>query len=218
MARFPQAPCTKGSQRWLQWLINDAPELLDQQIGLGPVAWRSPLGADEYAEYRDQAFIDLLGISLPTRSLASFWPRGGPQWDALGRAASGEVILVEAKAHLTEMHSPASAASESSLAQIQASLAETARSLGVSAGAKWSQDFYQYANRLAHAYLLDRLNDVPTRLVFVYFIGDGDVRGPDTRAEWDAEIHKVHDALGLSVTPSFVTDVFLDVREFVTTT
>jgi hypothetical protein len=216
MARFPQSQCTKGSQRWLQWLVNDARALLDQQIGLGPIDWRSPLRADAYAEYRDQAFLDLLGISLLTRSLASFWPRGGPQWDGLGLAASGEVILVEAKAHLNELASPASAASESSLLQIQASLAETAQGLGVPAGADWSAQFYQYANRLAHAYLLDRLNGIPTRLVFLYFIGDGDVRGPDTRAEWDAEIHKVHAALGLSATPSFVTDVFLDVREFVT--
>lgn len=28
-------------------------------------------------------------------------------------------------------------------------------------------DWYQYANRLAHAYLLDRLNGIPTRLVFL---------------------------------------------------
>ena len=108
MGRFPQGPCTKGSQRWLQWLVNEAPELLDQPIGLGPIEWRSPLRADDYAEYRDQAFLDLLDIRLPTRPLAFFWPRGGPQWDGLGRAASGEVILVEAKAHLNELYSPAS--------------------------------------------------------------------------------------------------------------
>lgn len=105
---------------------------------------------DDYAEYRDQAFLDLLGIKLPTRRLAFFWPRGGPQWDALGRAASGEVILVEAKAHLNELYSPATNASESSLAQIQASLAETAQGLGVPAGYDCSRQFYQYANRLAH--------------------------------------------------------------------
>ena len=109
MGRFPQGPHSKGSQRWLQWLVNEAPDLLDEPIGLGPIDWRSPFRADDYAEYRNQAFLDLLDIRLPTRPLAFFWPRGGPQWDGLGRAASGELILVEAKAHLNELYSAMSA-------------------------------------------------------------------------------------------------------------
>ena len=36
----------------------------------------------------------------------------------------------------------------------------------------WSGTFYQYANRLAHLYLLHELNDVDAWLVFVYFVGD----------------------------------------------
>ena len=169
---------------------------------------------DDYAEYRDQAFLNLLDIRLPTRPLAFFWPRGGPQWDGLGRAASGEVILVEAKAHLNELYSPATGASpESSLAQIQAALAETAQGLGVLEGYDWSKQFYQYANRLAHGYLLDRLNGIPTRLVFLYLIGDTDVGGPATRVEWETAIHTVHTALGLTAPPAFVSDVFIDLRE-----
>jgi hypothetical protein len=214
MGRFPQALCAKGSQRWLQWLVNESPERLDQEIGLGPITWLSPVRADDHAEYRDQAFLDLLDIHLPTRPLAFFWPRGGPQWDGLGRAASGEVILVEAKAHLNELYSPATGASaESSLTQIQASLAETAQGLGVPAGYDWSKQFYQYANRLAHAYLLDRLNSIPTRLVFLYLVGDADVGGPMSRAAWEEAIHTVHSALDLSALPASVTDVFIDVRE-----
>jgi hypothetical protein len=183
----------------LQWLVNEAPEFLDQQIGLGRIDWRSPLRADDFAEYRDQAFLDLLGITLPTRPLAFFWPRGGPQWDALGLAPSDEVILVEAKAHLNELYSPATAASaESSLTQIQASLAETAQGLGIPAGYDWSKQFYPYANRLAHAYLLDRLNGIPTWLVFLYLLGDAAVGGPANRAEWETAIRTVHAALGLS--------------------
>jgi hypothetical protein len=84
--------------------------------------------------------------------------------------------------------------------------------LGVRPGYDWSKQFYQYGNRLAHAYLLDRLNGIPTRLVFLYLIGDEDVSGPATRAEWDIAIHTVHHTLGLSGAPSFVTDVFIDVR------
>src|SRR5262245_46671097 len=124
MARFPQKLCPKGSQRWMQWFVNHAPRVLNDAIGLGPIEWRSPLRDDDFAEYRDAAFLDRLGITLPRRPLEGFWPRGGPQWDGLGKAASGEVILVEAKAHLNELYSPASAASESSLAAIQLALRE----------------------------------------------------------------------------------------------
>ena len=215
MGRFPQPPGPKGSQHWLQWLVNDSPELFDQRIGLGRIDWRSPLRADDFAEYRDQDFLKLLSIELPTRPLASFWPSRGPQWDALGRAPSGEVILVEAKAHVNELCSPPMAASaEASRGKITASLSETAQSLGVPSGHDWRKRFYQYANRLAHAYLLDRLNGIPTRLVFLYLVGDADVDGPTSCAEWQTEIHTVHAELGLATLPAFVTDVFIDVRKF----
>ena len=214
MGRCPRQPGPKGSQHWLQWLVNDSPELFDQRIGLGRIDWRSPLRADDFAEYRDQDFLDLLSIELPTRPLASFWPRRGPQWDALGRAPCGEVILVEAKAHVNELYStPMAASAEASRGQIKASLSETAQGLGVPSGHDWWKRFYQYANRLAHAYLLDRLNGIPTRLVFLYLVGDADVGGPASRAEWQTEIHTVHAELGLETLPAFVTDVFIDVRK-----
>ena len=215
MGRFPQQRSRKGSQRWLQWLVNDSPELFDQRIGLGRIDWRSPLRADDFAEYRDQDFLVRLSIDLPTRPWASFWPRQGPQWDALGRAPSGEVILVEAKAHVNELYSrPMAASAESSRGRIKASLGETAQGLGVPSGHDWWKRFYQYANRLAHGYLLDRLNGIPARLVFLYLVGDADVGGPTSRAEWQSEIHTVHAELGLATLPVFVTDVFIDVREF----
>lgn len=78
--------------------------------------------------------------------------------------------------------------------------------------------FYQCVNRLPHAYLLDQLNGIPTRLLFLYLIGDRDVGGPATRAEWETAIHTVHAALGLSASPPFVRDAFVDVRECATTT
>src|SRR5206468_6978510 len=160
MSRFPQKLCARGSQRWMQWFVNHAPLVLDSEIDLGPIDWRSPLRDDGYAEYRDAAFLERLGITLPRRPLDTFWPRGGPQWDALGRAASGEAVIVEAKAHLNELYSPATAASESSLSLIRASLAEAARVMNVPAGFEWSKQFYQYANRLAHGYFLNQVNGI----------------------------------------------------------
>lgn len=172
MGRFPQGRKEKGSQRWLQHFVNDVPEPLEREIGLGPVEWLSPVAADDYAEYRDQSFLDRLGVVPERETLSSFWPSGGPQWDGLGRTSDGTCLLVEAKAHINELYSPATAASaESSLVTIRSSLAMARRALCPAVECDWSKQFYQYANRLAHAYFLNDLNAIPTKLMSVYFIG-----------------------------------------------
>ena len=96
---------------------------------------------------------------------------------------------------------------------IEASLSETAQGLGAPGGHAWWTRFYQYANRLAHGYLLDQLNGIPTRLVFLYLVGDADVSGPTSRAAWRTKIDMVHRELELPTLPDFVTDVFIDVRK-----
>ena len=60
--RVPQKPGTKGSQKWMQVLVNQAPYVLDRaiarELNLTPaekIQWLSPLADDAYAEYRDQA-------------------------------------------------------------------------------------------------------------------------------------------------------------------
>ena len=69
------------------------------------------------------------------------------------------------------------------------------------------------ANRLAHAYWLQKLNDLPTRLVFLHFIGDSQMHGPETMASWEAAIEVVHEALGIrGRVPRYVQDAFIDVR------
>jgi len=110
MARFPQPEATKGSQKWIQKLINDKPEIISSEIIRSlklsvdeKTDWVSPKREDNYAEYRDEAFLEKLGIE-GTANLANFWPSGGPQWDALGRSLSSKrVFLVEAKAHIPEL-------------------------------------------------------------------------------------------------------------------
>jgi hypothetical protein len=80
-------------------------------------------------------------------------------------------------------------------------------------GFDWSKQFYQYTNRLAHAYLLNVINGIPLRLAFVYFVGVADVGCPSVRTEWESAITTVHRAIGLPAVPRFVVDVFIDVRE-----
>ena len=217
----PEVPDARGSLRWIREFVNVRPQVLDAAIHEAshgrlatPVQWLSPLAADDHREYRDQPFLDRLDISLPRRTLADFWPRGGPHWDALGLSNSNEPVLVEAKGHIAEIIStPSGATAEASRTAIAAALAETAEFLGAKSTCDWSGTFYQYANRLAHLYLLREVNGIPAWLVNVYFIGMGDPKGPETEVEWRAAIQVLQGALGITGHPllSYKVDVFVEV-------
>ena len=51
----------------------------------------------------------------------------------------------------------------------------------------WSHCFYQYANRLAHLYLLRESNGLDAFLVFVYFVDDRTVPNRDPVSETFAQ-------------------------------
>ncbi len=214
---------SRGSQKWLQIGVNQYPEILNSAICASaklPVGtkinWLSPLAAENYAEYRDQAFINRLGLKLRNRPLMDFWPPRGPMWDGLAVTSTGEVLLVEAKAHIPEMVSPASKASPASLQLIEEGLAETRAALAPRTTVTWSGTFYQYSNRLAHLYFLRTLNNEKVRLVFLYFVGDADVSGPKSRAEWEGAIQVTEAYLGLGrhKLSSYVHHAFVDLNSF----
>ena len=95
---------------------------------------------------------------------------------------------------------------------IAEALREVQRGLGINDTGVWLDGFYQYANRLAHAYLLNELNAVPAELVFVYFVGDADMQGPASRHEWQGAVSAVHEQLGITGrVPAYVRDVFAGV-------
>ncbi len=209
MTRYPEGRAKKGSQRWLQDLVNGCPTLLDAAIQretneiATPIRWVSPLAKDNFKEYRDSAFLDALGVRLDCVPLNRFWTRSGPRWDALGKTDSGQVILLEAKAYVEEMDSAPSQASERSLVQIRESLASVKSYVGAhSLSADWTTTHYQHANRLAHLYLLRTLNEVPAFLVNLYFLNadDMDCGGrfvPKTVAEWQSAITLQERFLGI---------------------
>ena len=220
MARFPQPEAKKGSQKWLQKLVNDKPEILNSRIWSSlnfseeeHIAWLSPLKSDDYAEYRDQAFLNFLDVKLEKVPLAQFWPRGGPQWDALGKSSSGKLLLVEAKSHISELISSLQAEDQGSIEKITTSLGETKRYLNSSAQVEWTRCFYQHANRLAHLYLL-RKNDLHAYLIFVYFLNDIEMKGPTSLAEWKGALRLLKSALGIGrhKLQKFITNVYVDVR------
>ena len=210
-----------GSQRWLQVSIEKHRAIIDcafkGALDLSPndtIEWVSPLLADQFREYRDMEALRRLGVqSLNYRKLSDFWPRRGPVWDALARTISGELIFVEAKAHIAEAASPGTKASLTSLELIQRSLAEARRFYAPKATAEWSGTFYQYANRLALHFLFRKLNRLPSHLVFLYFINANDVNGPSSELEWQGATQLLHAALGLAPgkLPEGVHEVFLDV-------
>jgi hypothetical protein len=180
-----------------------------------PIHWLSPLKDDDFAEYSDQAFLERLGIALERRPLGSFWPKGGPVWDALAKTDRRQVILVEAKAHIPELVSPRTGATGVSLRRIRQSLAETKLFLGSRSEADWSANFYQYTNRLAHLYLLRELNGVQAFMLFLYFINDKEMCGPSTQAEWKGAVSLLKSFLGLQrhKLSRYVLDRFIDIRE-----
>lgn len=173
-------------------------------------------GEDKCAEYRDQDFLNQIGIDNPELPLSSFWPANGPQWDALGVGDDNEVVLVEAKANVPEFVSPPTKAKDpKSLKLIEESLNETRVFMGVEAPADWKGALYQYTNRLAHLYYLREKLGKDAFLVWVYCVGDQDTQGPTSRREWQAAIQVAHEILGIKkrhpLSP-YIAEIFIDVE------
>ena len=217
----------RGSQRWLQLVVNRCPEVIDAAIreALGlcqdeAIEWLSPLESDCFREYQDQAFLDRLGItprqlSLP---LKHFWPKRGPVWDGLAKTSCGRLLLIEAKANIPEFDSNPTAASGESRRRIEAALQKTKDFLRVSSKTDWTRCFYQYANRLAHLYFLRELNRVDATLVFIYFVGDTTAgKEPVSREGWEAAIELAANHLGIRPHSPWmsgnVAHVFIDVHD-----
>jgi len=222
MPRIVNAEALKGSQMRLQHSAIFAPatinDLLRPKLRLGKndkINWLSPLADDDFAEYQDESFLERLDIRLNRRSLDSFWPQRGPVWDGLAKTSRGDVILVEAKSHISEMVSSCQAG-EKAKVLIEKSLAEAKAYCQADTDADWLNGYYQYANRLAHLYLLRELNNIPAWLVFVCFVNDEEMSGPKSIVEWQGAIAEIHRHLGVTRDNLYphVVDVFPDVKRF----
>jgi len=195
----------KGSQRWLQIAVDRAPHVLNapiaEALGLSAgdtITWLSPRRDDRFNEYRDGAALAKCGISPKLRPLTDFWPKRGPVWDGLARTSGGEAVLVEAKAHIPELVSPRSRASEPALGKIAASMRSVQKALAPQSVdvVDWTGTFYQYANRIAHLYFLREDNGEHVHLVNIYFVNAPDV-APTSRAEWEGALKVVECYLGV---------------------
>jgi hypothetical protein len=222
MARIIQKSDGRGSLKDIQILVNKNQQIIDNLLKLSfadlanqQIIWTSPIELDDYAEYRDNDFLLKVGLNPIEIRLDNFWPTKGPQWDALAKTTNGHVILVEAKANIPEVVSPATGAGETSKTIIDKSLNETKAFLNLTNDIDWSGKFYQYTNRLAHLYFLREKCNKQTFLVNIYFIGDGTVSGPKTKQEWDGALQVLHTYLGLSrhKLSKYMVDIFIDVND-----
>jgi hypothetical protein len=176
--------------------------------------WRSPLKGDNWAEYRDSAFLIRIGLAHLKEALAEFWPARGPQWDGLARTSDGKILLFEGKAHVRELDSSCGASSLLSRRKIEYALNEAKSYFGVAPGSDWLNGFYQYCNRLAHLHFL-RSHGVPADLIFIYFVRDEEMRGPSTSDVWRRALQPVYQALGIDrlMPLTGVSELFIDVGE-----
>lgn len=220
MGRFIQENNTHGSQKDLQILINEKKDLLDQELSSIMkkninVTWKSPLETDQFAEYRDDEFLRILNLdSRIVVPLEEFWPKRGPQWDALG-ADNETVFLVEAKAHVPEIVSPPTGAGPESKSRIMDTFAEVKEYLNANNSIDWAGTFYQYTNRIAHLYYLRVLNGIDAYLVNIYFLNDKSVDGPSTKDEWIGALAVIKQYLGIpkrNKLDKYMLEIFIDTK------
>lgn len=203
----------RGSALHIAYYVNCEPDTLNAAVldraGGESIGWRSPLAADRFAEYKDRDFLTAVDRPDLAGELTTWWPSSGPRWDGLGVIlGTGGVVLIEAKANVSEIANGPACGSGSSGSErgranrqrIEQSLSVTRAHFGISeaAAAAWIETHcYQYANRLAHLCFLERL-DVPARLINVYFTGDTSYISTaaedfDTQRQADAEAMGIAD-------------------------
>jgi len=214
-----------GSQLQVQIYVNRRSEELSAAIVQAlpsltivkpRLCWVSPLEDKRFAEYQDEAFLQALELGRLADSLRTFWPRGGPVWDALALVEQGVstargVLLVEAKSHPSEVYGQGCRASPVARAIIEEALRATKNWLGVPAEADWTGPLYQSANRLAHVYFFREVAGVSAWLANVYFVNDP--HSPASLDDWRATLPNVKAELGLAgIALPCAADVFLPAR------
>ena len=73
----------------------------------------------------------------------------------------------------------------------------------------------EYANRLAHLYLLRELNGLEAYLLLVCFVNDEEMNGPTTELEWEGAIQLIESCLGVRrhKLAGGVLHLYIDVHE-----
>ena len=153
-----------------------------------------------------------------------YWPQNGKSqnWDAIAKAKIDNRktwIIVEAKAHTDETKSECNAISLESIQMIDKAFKETKQAFGITSENDWKKTYYQYANRMATLHFLLE-NDIPAKLLFIYFFGDKHqhlTKGsicPNNEKGWHSSIEEQRIYLGLSkeiMKKKGIHEIFLNV-------
>jgi hypothetical protein len=219
--------------RYLGYHRRDLNRAIEQQTGGTVLDWLEfSFGTRREFPHLDAEWkgLEFLDPDVQVRSAwAKFWPQTGnaPNWDAVGFMhfdSHVEHLLVEAKAHVSEIRSDCGAKPTGGRQRIKEALGETIKANGFSVEAeKWLSPYYQYANRLAHLHFLLQHN-ISSRLIFIYFLGDQwpddspdnreRVICPKTKADWEPHLREMYSHLGLKGASKLeprVHSLFLDV-------
>ena len=212
------AEIKKGSQGLLQKFVNDCPDQLNEYIlssspsllaFLGEelsIQWKSPLCEEKYCEYQDDFlnvyYSDKKKTSVAMQEIQKYWPRKGPVWDGLavveGRKDNQKgLLLVEAKAHVSETASRIKASSPASIETITETILLTKRVFkSTTPITAWLNEYYQLANRLAFLYLLNTVLHIPTWLLLVNFVDDQSYKSTSLNT-WLQHYQKTFEDLGM---------------------
>jgi len=202
----------QGSRLYLQEYVSKAKDGLSEQIinaspllqsfigGKGNVQWKSPLTELDFYEYRDD-FLEVLELGIDSdaqKKLGEFWPKNGPQWDGLATVNNSEgkkgLMLIEAKAHISETKSDLRAGSQKSIGLIEKSIAAAQKYYGIDQ-AIWTKNFYQLGNRLSFLYFMNVILNIPAWLVLVNFT-EGEYM-TTSKEEWLKHYQKIYYEMGI---------------------
>lgn len=87
--------------------------------------------------------------------------------------------------------------------------------MDVKSDVSWcKENYYQYANRIAHLYYLREINKIDAHLLFIYFLNDKTVTGKsETKEDWKQAINDVYKKLELEKNnklSDFIHNIFID--------
>jgi len=213
MSNTSNGPAKKGSKYWMQKIVNteNLRRRLEKEIGFEKTIWVSPIENEQYKEYRLNEASIANKLGLDGAYIRSFWPAPGPQWDALGNADDGTIVLVEAKAHPGEVNSRTKATGNS-LALIKETLLNTHDCLRATIPFReeiWLYKYYQAANRLAFWNKLNKKYKVA--LVFLNLVNDE--YGKTSEQVWETHTQKLmRDLLGNANLPPGIKIIPFDVE------
>ena len=204
----------KGSKKWIQHFVNTEDVLIltnkiqTEDRSISGLKWCSPLINNSYGEFRTGNIPHINSGDI------AFWPSQGPWWDAVATFDNKGILLVEAKAHISEIKSKCRASNPESVDKIKSALQRTYEVLTPAKAYDeniWFSKYYQLANRLAFLHhLKEQRKNV--RLLLLNFVNDWTHICTEEK-EWRDHSEKVWmEMISSSVPPEGVLEIFFKVN------